>query len=222
VPDLAPGASRPSPRHSSPSRRVYLLKRPLDIVVATLLILLLGPVMLAVAIVVRCALGRPVLFRQDRPGRNARSFSILKFRTMRDAVDSSGTRLEDAERLTRIGRWLRSSSLDELPELFNVLRGDMSLVGPRPLLVEYLPLYSAEHASRHNVRPGLTGWAQINGRNALSWDERLSMDVWYVQHASLRLDLHILLGTVSAVLRREGIGHGEEATMTRFTGSGHG
>ncbi|HWR97726.1 MAG TPA: sugar transferase, partial [Candidatus Methanoperedens sp.] len=181
------------------------MKRALDVTVAAMALLLLSPLLLAAALAVRLRLGRPVLFRQVRPGRGGRPFVLLKYRTMSDARDGSGVLLPDAGRLSALGRFLRSTSLDELPELFNVLRGDMSLVGPRPLLTEYLPLYTPEQARRHEVRPGITGWAQVNGRNAISWEERFALDVWYVDNRSLRLDLRILALTVAKVLTREGI-----------------
>ena len=194
-------------------------KRLTDLGLALAALALLWPVLLCLAVLVRLQLGVPVLFRQTRPGLHGRPFSILKFRTMTDARDAQGNLLPDGERLTRFGRFLRSASLDELPELFNVLRGDMSLVGPRPLLMAYLPLYSPEQARRHEVRPGITGWAQVNGRNALSWEEKFAMDVWYVDHRSLRLDVKILVLTVRKVLARDGISAAGEATMPRFTGS---
>ena len=168
---------------------------------------------------VRSKLGGPVLFRQIRPGLHGRPFMMIKFRTMTDERGADGELLPDAQRLTPFGRFLRLTSLDELPELWNVLRGDMSLVGPRPLLMEYLPLYSPEQARRHELRPGITGWAQVNGRNALSWEERFKLDVWYVDHRSLWLDLRILWLTVRKVIMREGISAQGEATMSRFTGN---
>jgi lipopolysaccharide/colanic/teichoic acid biosynthesis glycosyltransferase len=164
-------------------------------------------------------MGAPILFRQRRPGLHGAPFEMVKFRTMRDAVDAGGQALPDSERLTRLGRFMRASSLDELPELWNVLKGDMSLVGPRPLLIEYLPLYSSEQARRHDVRPGVTGWAQVNGRNAISWDEKFALDVWYVDNRSLWLDLRIIGLTLRKVLRREGISAAGEATMPKFRGS---
>ena len=196
------------------------MKRALDILGAGLGLVVLSPLLVAVALAIRWRMGGPVLFRQVRPGLNGRPFRMLKFRTMRDATDAEGRPLPDAERLTPLGRWLRATSIDELPELWNVLRGDMSLVGPRPLLMDYLPLYSAEQARRHTVRPGLTGWAQVNGRNALTWDQKFALDLWYVDHRSLALDLHILWLTVRKVLAREGISAAGEATMPRFTGPG--
>lgn len=180
---------------------------------------LLSPVLLGVAILVRIRLGSPVLFSQRRPGRQGKIFTMLKFRSMIDARDSAGNLRADAERLTPFGKWLRASSLDELPELWNILCGDMSFVGPRPLLVEYLPLYSSEQARRHEVRPGLTGWAQINGRNALGWEEKFRLDVWYVNHRTFALDLKILVLTAVRVFHRRGISASGEATMPRFTGA---
>ncbi|WP_066459915.1 sugar transferase [Castellaniella caeni] len=194
------------------------MKRLLDILGSGLGLLILSLVILALAWMIRRRLGRPVLFHQVRPGRQGRPFRMIKFRTMRDAVDADGQPLPDAERMTPFGRWLRATSLDELPELWNVLKGDMSLVGPRPLLMEYLPLYSPEQARRHEVRPGVTGWAQINGRNALSWEDKFRLDVWYVDHHSLWLDLKILYLTVKKVLIRDGISAAGEATMSKFTG----
>jgi lipopolysaccharide/colanic/teichoic acid biosynthesis glycosyltransferase len=196
-----------------------LIKRLLDIVVAAAGLLLLSPLIAALAVLVRAKLGRPVLFRQQRPGLRGEPFVLVKFRTMLDASDQNGSVLPDSERLTRFGRWLRSTSLDELPELWNVLKGDMSLVGPRPLLMRYLPLYSAEEARRHEVRPGLTGWAQVNGRNALSWPEKFRHDIWYVDNWSLALDLKILAASVASVLTRRGIASADAATMPEFTGS---
>jgi lipopolysaccharide/colanic/teichoic acid biosynthesis glycosyltransferase len=195
------------------------VKRLFDIFVAASALLLLSPILLIVALVVRVRMGTPVFFSQLRPGWHGKPFLMRKFRTMTDARDSSGNLQSDAERLTRIGRFLRSTSLDELPELWSVLKGDMSLVGPRPLLIEYLDLYSNEQARRHQVRPGLTGWAQVNGRNVLGWDKRLALDVWYVDHRSWGLDLKILWMTIVAVVRRNGISAPNDATMPRFTGS---
>lgn len=196
-----------------------LLKRLIDIVVAALALVLLAPVILIVALLVRVKLGSPVLFRQRRPGLHARPFTILKFRTMLDTRGPDGSLSPDAERLTSFGRWLRSTSIDELPELWNVLKGDMSLVGPRPLLMHYLPLYSCEQARRHEVRPGLTGLAQIKGRNSLRWEQKFALDVWYIDHRSLALDAKILLASVISVLRRRGISAAGSATMPEFTGS---
>jgi lipopolysaccharide/colanic/teichoic acid biosynthesis glycosyltransferase len=195
------------------------VKRFFDFCVAlgALAVLLLP--LAVVAFLVRVKLGQPVLFRQVRPGLHGQPFMMVKFRTMTDARDANGQWLSDADRLTAFGRFLRSTSLDELPELWNVLRGEMSLVGPRPLLMEYLPLYSAEQLRRHEVRPGITGWAQVHGRNALSWEERFKLDVWYVDSQSVWLDLRILGMTVRKVLAREGIHAAGEATVAKFTGS---
>jgi sugar transferase EpsL len=195
------------------------MKRAFDIVVSAAMLLVLAPVMLLMTLLVRLKLGRPVLFAQERPGRAGRLFRLYKFRTMNDERDGEGSLCPDEERLGRFGRTLRSTSLDELPELWNVLKGDMSLVGPRPLLVEYLERYTPEQARRHELRPGITGLAQVRGRNALSWEERFDLDVWYVDNRSLSLDAKILLETVSAVLGRKGIAQDGQATMSRFTGS---
>ena len=175
--------------------------------------------MLILAITIFSRLGSPILFRQRRPGLNGEIFEMLKFRSMQEAKDKEGNLLPDSERLTEFGRWLRSTSLDELPELWNVLRGEMSLVGPRPLLMEYLPLYSPEQAHRHDVRPGITGWAQVNGRNAISWEEKFKLDVWYVDHQSFWLDLKILFLTVKNVISQHGISADGEATMPKFSGN---
>ena len=191
-------------------------KRTLDLLGALFGLLLTAPLLLVVAVTVRLMMGRPVLFRQTRPGLHGRPFVLYKFRTMTDARDAAGQLLPDGERLTRLGRFLRRTSLDELPELFNVLRGDMSLVGPRPLLMGYLPHYTPEQARRHEVRPGLTGWAQIHGRNAVSWEEKFTLDVWYVDHCSLRLDLQILVRTVRIVLRGEGTNQPGHDTVEYF------
>lgn len=195
------------------------MKRLFDLLLSLGGLLVLALPLLLLWVVVRRKLGSPVLFRQVRPGLHGRPFMMVKFRTMTDARGADGELLPDAQRLTAFGRFLRASSLDELPELWNVLRGEMSLVGPRPLLMEYLPLYSPEQARRHEVRPGITGWAQVNGRNAVSWDERFKLDVWYVDHRSLGLDLRILWLTVRKVLVREGISAQGEATMSKFTGN---
>jgi lipopolysaccharide/colanic/teichoic acid biosynthesis glycosyltransferase len=195
------------------------MKRGIDVLVAALGLVALSPLLAAIALAVRALLGTPVLFRQERPGLYGRPFVLYKFRTMLDATDEEGNVLPDAERLTRFGAFLRATSLDELPELWNILRGDMSLVGPRPLLMEYLDLYTPEQARRHEVRPGLTGWSQVNGRNSPSWDQRLEMDVWYVDNRSLLLDLRILLLTIRAVVAREGITGAGHATVDRFRGS---
>ncbi|WP_319941746.1 sugar transferase [Aestuariirhabdus haliotis] len=196
-----------------------MIKRIFDIIVSLVAIGLLVPVMLGVYLCVLRFLGSPALFRQVRPGADAKPFSMVKFRTMRDAVDSSGNPLPDRERLTRFGAFLRSTSLDELPELWNVLKGEMSLVGPRPLLVDYLPLYSSEQARRHEVKPGITGWAQVNGRNAISWEQKFELDVWYVDNRSLMLDIRILWMTVTKVLKRDDISSDQSVTAEKFTGS---
>lgn len=195
------------------------VKRLLDIIIAAAALVLLSPVLLLLAWQIRRKLGTPVLFRQVRPGRGGIPFVMYKFRTMRDAEDKNGRPLPDAERLTPFGRKLRAASLDELPELWNVLKGDMSLVGPRPLLMEYLPLYNAEQRRRHLVRPGITGWAQVNGRNAISWPEKFRLDLWYVENRSLLLDIKILFLTVKKVLDRSGINSEGEATAAKFTGN---
>lgn len=187
--------------------------------VASCCLVLFSPILLVTAVLVAWRMGRPVLFVQPRPGLQGKLFHLYKFRTMRDLKDRHGEALPDAERLTKLGAWLRRSSLDELPELLNVIRGDMSLVGPRPLLPEYLPLYSARQARRHELRPGLTGWAQVNGRNGLSWESRLEMDVWYVEHWSFLLDLKILVRTLSTVLGSQGISAPGHVTMQKFTGA---
>jgi lipopolysaccharide/colanic/teichoic acid biosynthesis glycosyltransferase len=195
------------------------VKRAMDVVLASLALLVLSPFLLIIAAAVRLRLGSPVIFRQTRPGLNGRPFTLLKFRTMRNTIDRNGQPLPDAVRLTRLGSFLRSTSLDELPELVNVVRGDMSLVGPRPLLMEYLSLYSAEQQRRHAVRPGVTGWAQVNGRNALTWPEKFALDVYYVDHLSPGLDCRILLRTFGHVWRREGISQNGHATMEAFRGN---
>jgi lipopolysaccharide/colanic/teichoic acid biosynthesis glycosyltransferase len=196
-----------------------MLKRSFDIAIAVTASILLAPFFCLIAILIRLKMGRPILFRQLRPGKDGRGFMMLKFRTMRDAYGSDGQPLSDGERLTKFGKFLRSTSLDELPELWNVLKGDMSLVGPRPLLIEYIPLYSSRQMRRHDVRPGITGWAQVNGRNALSWEDKFALDVWYVDHQSFWLDMRILLLTIGKVVKREGISGAGEATMSRFEGS---
>jgi sugar transferase EpsL len=194
-------------------------KRLLDILLAVLGLAILSPILLIVIGLLLVERGGPLFFRQTRPGLHGRPFVLTKFRTMRDLRDAGGALLPDSMRLTRLGRTLRSTSLDELPELWNVLRGEMSIVGPRPLLMQYLDRYSAEQARRHDVRPGLTGYAQIKGRNSLSWDDKLALDVWYVDHRTLALDLHIIVATVMQVLRRQGITAPGEATMGEFMGS---
>ena len=196
------------------------MKRIFDLVSTILGLVVVGPLLLMLALLVKVNLGSPVLFRQSRSGQGGRLFELFKFRTMTSQRGANGALLPDAQRQTRFGRFLRATSLDELPELINVLKGDMSLVGPRPLLVEYLPLYSREQARRHEVRPGITGWAQVNGRNAISWEEKFKLDVWYVDNRSFGLDLRILWMTVAKVFKREGISQEGRATMERFTGSG--
>lgn len=198
-----------------------MLKRLFDLIVSGTALLLLSPIIALVAWRVAKNLGTPVLFKQDRPGLHGQVFQMLKFRSMRDAIDSNGEPLPDSERLTPFGKKLRESSLDELPGLWNVFVGNMSLVGPRPLLVEYLPLYSKEQARRHNVKPGITGWAQVNGRNTISWQEKFSLDVWYVDNQSFWLDIKILFLTVKKVFTKADISAEGEATMTKFTGNHH-
>lgn len=195
------------------------MKRAFDLLVSATLLLILWPVMLVLVLAIRHRLGSPVIFKQSRPGLDGHPFIMYKFRTMKDELGADGEPLSDSERLTDFGRKLRASSLDELPELWNVLKGDMSLVGPRPLLNEYIPLYSKEQFRRHEVLPGITGWAQVNGRNALSWEEKFRLDVWYVDNRSFRLDLKILLLTAKKVVVREGISQSGEATAKKFTGS---
>ena len=194
------------------------MKRFVDILGTVFAFLLFAPVLVVVALFVRRQMGAPVLFQQTRPGLHSKPFQMVKFRTMRHAINSEGLPLPDSERLTRLGRILRATSLDELPGLWNVLKGDMSLVGPRPLLMEYLPLYTPEQTRRHDVRPGVTGWAQVNGRNAISWDEKFALDVWYVDNRTIWLDLKIIWMTVKKVLIREGISAEGEVTMSKFTG----
>jgi sugar transferase EpsL len=198
------------------------MKRALDFLLALIALALLSPVLLLIAAGIRITMGKPVLFIQERPGFRGQIFHIYKFRTMRETRGPDGELLQDEERITRIGRFLRSSSLDELPELLNVLKGEMSMVGPRPLRIEYLDLYTPEQARRHQVRPGITGWAQVNGRNTLSWEKKFEYDVWYVDHRNLRLDFKILGLTAIKVLRGEGISAAEHATMPPFTGSSAG
>jgi lipopolysaccharide/colanic/teichoic acid biosynthesis glycosyltransferase len=195
-----------------------LSKRLLDLSASALALLILSPILGLVALLVQVKLGTPILFRQQRPGYRGRPFHILKFRTMSDRRGPDGSLLPDAERLGRFGRFLRSTSLDELPELFNILRGEMSLVGPRPLLMEYLPLYSAEQARRHDMPPGLTGWAQVHGRNALSWPDKFRLDVWYVDHWNFWLDIRIIFMTLVKVFQREGISQEGQVTMEKFRG----
>ena len=203
----------PSPPPIPPVKRLF------DLALTIPGLILISPLLLVVALLVRIEHGKPVLFRQTRPGYAGKPFQIFKFRSMTDAYDPQGRLLPDTHRLTRLGRFLRTTSIDELPELFNILRGEMSLVGPRPLLMQYLDLYTPEQARRHNVLPGITGWAQINGRNALTWEDKFRLDVWYVDHWSLGLDIKILLLTFWKVLRREGISQPGHATAEEFRGS---
>ncbi|MFV5265013.1 sugar transferase [Acinetobacter courvalinii] len=196
-----------------------MLKRFVDIIIATIALILLSPLYAYVAYKVKKNLGSPVLFRQVRPGLYGKPFEMIKFRTMKDAIDEQGNSLPDSERLTPFGKMLRSSSLDEMPELWNVIKGDMSIVGPRPLLMEYLPLYNNEQAKRHEVRPGMTGYAQVNGRNAISWEQKFKLDTWYVENRSLWLDFKIMLQTVKKVIAKDDINEAGEATMTKFTGT---
>ena len=194
------------------------MKKAFDRTAAALGLVVAAPVMVATGAAIALSMGRPVVFRQKRPGLHGKPFTVVKFRTMRDAVDASGRPLPDADRLTRVGKFIRATSLDELPQLFNVLRGELSLVGPRPLLMQYLPRYSKEQARRHDVLPGITGWAQIHGRNQVDWPERFRFDVWYVDNWSLALDARILFRTVASVLRREGVSSVGHATMYEFMG----
>ncbi|WP_160255830.1 sugar transferase [Acinetobacter indicus] len=196
-----------------------MLKRFLDIIIASTALLVLSPLYAYVAYKVRKNLGSPVIFRQVRPGLHGKPFEMIKFRTMTDERDSEGNLLPNEQRLPKFGKILRATSLDEMPELWNVIKGDMSIVGPRPLLMEYLPLYNEEQAKRHNVRPGMTGHAQVNGRNAISWEKKFELDVWYVENQSIWLDFKIMLQTVKKVLIKEGINQSEEVTMTKFTGN---
>lgn len=196
-----------------------MFKRYIDTILSFTGLVVLSPILLIVAILIRIYLGSPILFIQVRPGLGAKPFRMVKFRTMKDAVDKNGEPLPDSERLTKFGKILRSTSLDELPELWNVLKGDMSLVGPRPLLMEYLPLYNSRQATRHNMRPGITGWAQVNGRNAISWEEKFELDAWYVENQSLFLDIKILFLTIKKVIIKEGISANEHVTTSKFTGN---
>ena len=196
-----------------------MLKRLLDIIIASIALILLSPLYFYVAHKVKKNLGSPVLFRQIRPGLHGKPFEMIKFRSMKDAVDAQGNPLPDSERLTPFGKMLRSSSLDEMPELWNVIKGDMSIVGPRPLLMEYLPLYNQEQAKRHLVRPGMTGHAQVNGRNAISWEEKFKLDTWYVENQSIWLDFKIMLKTVKKVLAKDDINAENDATMPKFNGN---
>jgi lipopolysaccharide/colanic/teichoic acid biosynthesis glycosyltransferase len=195
-----------------------IVKRAFDLAVAVVAVILLLPLLLTLIALVRLTLGAPIFFIQKRPGRHGRAFRLIKLRTMTVEKGAAGSVMPDAARLTAFGRFLRSTSLDELPELWNVITGDMSLVGPRPLLMEYLPLYTAEQRRRHEVRPGITGWAQVNGRNAISWEEKFALDVWYVDHRSFALDVTILIRTFASVVRREGIVAAGDVSMPKFTG----
>ena len=195
------------------------IKRLLDFTLSFLALIILSPVLLVTAALVRIKLGSPIIFHQERPGKSEKIFRLYKFRSMTDECDENGNLLPDDERLTRFGRTLRSTSLDELPELWNILRGDMSIVGPRPLLVKYLPLYNEEQRHRHDVRPGLTGWAQANGRNAISWEEKFKLDVWYVQHISFLVDVKVIFMTVKKVFCRDGISSETSVTMEEFSGT---
>lgn len=195
------------------------MKRCLDFLIALSVFIIVSPIFCILCILIKSKLGSPIFFKQNRPGRNGNIFKIIKFRTMLDSLDKEGSLLPDEQRLSNFGKMLRSTSLDELPGLLNVIKGDMSLVGPRPLLVEYLPLYSSEQKRRHNVRPGITGWAQVNGRNSISWEEKFKLDVWYVDNQSLMLDLKILLLTVKKVFKRENISADGHATMEAFKGN---
>lgn len=197
----------------------HFFKRLIDFILSLIALIILSPILLIVAILVRIKLGAPVIFKQKRPGLNEKIFTLYKFRTMTDAKDEHGNLLPDEIRLTKFGKLLRSTSLDELPELFNILKGDMSIVGPRPLLVRYLPLYNEHQKHRHDVRPGFTGYAQCNGRNAISWEEKFDLDVYYTKHVSLLLDIKIILKTVKVVLFREGISSETSVTMEGFRGS---
>lgn len=196
-----------------------IIKRIFDLLFSIIVLLLLSPVILIIAILVKLNLGSPILFTQERIGKDNKKFKMYKFRTMKDAIGKDGKQLPDSERLTKFGKILRSTSLDELPELINIVKGEMSLIGPRPLLVEYLPLYNEEQIKRHNVLPGLTGWAQINGRNAISWTEKFKLDVWYVENWSLGLDVKIFFLTVYKVFKREGISGEGQATVAYFDGT---
>ena len=198
-----------------------MLKRILDVVIASTALVLLSPVYALVAYKVKKNLGSPVLFRQTRPGLYGQPFEMIKFRSMKDALDTAGNPLPDSERLTPFGKMLRATSLDEMPELWNVIKGDMSIVGPRPLLMEYLPLYNSEQAKRHEVRPGITGYAQVNGRNAISWEKKFELDTWYVENQSLWLDFNIMLKTDKKVLAKDDISAEGDVTMHKFTGSKH-
>ena len=197
------------------------LKRFLDFLISATVLLIIWPILLLITIFLHFAnRGAGAFFTQSRPGRNGKIFKVIKFKTMTDEKDANGKLLPDAQRLTKVGKFIRSTSLDELPQLINVLKGDMALIGPRPLLPEYLPLYSKEQARRHEVRPGITGWAQVHGRNAISWQEKFKLDVWYVDHCSLLVDIKIVFMTINKVIKREGISSATSVTMERFTGNG--
>lgn len=196
------------------------MKRLIDLVLSLMCLVMFGPLLFLLAIMIRIKLGSPVLFKQQRPGLHGEIFTMMKFRTMRDALDKKGEPLPDEERMTQFGSFLRKTSLDELPGLFNVLQGDMSLVGPRPLLVEYLPLYNEEQQKRHDVRPGITGWAQVNGRNAISWEKKFELDVWYVKHQSIWLDMKILFLTVWKVIKKSDVSAEGHVTIDKFEGTG--
>ena len=200
------------------TERKIIVKRMIDIVGASFALFLLSPLLLALAVLIRQNMGSPILFRQARPGLHGKSFEMIKFRSMRDTIGPDGMPLPDGDRITTLGKKLRSTSLDELPSLWNVIKGDLSLVGPRPLLMEYLPLYSSEQARRHTVRPGITGWAQINGRNAISWEQKFALDTWYVDNRSIWLDFRIMWMTVHRIIIRDGISAEGEATMPKFRG----
>lgn len=204
--------------NSNKSMDKILLKQILDLIIVAPAIIILSPLIISIAIALYFKIGSPVIFKQLRPGLNGKPFTIYKFRTMNDKCDNNGCLLNDTERLTPFGEWLRSTSLDELPELFNVLKGDMTIVGPRPLLMQYLNRYTPEQARRHEVKPGLTGWAQVNGRNAISWEEKFKLDVWYVDNWSLWLDLKIIVMTIWKILKREGINQEGQVTMEEFKG----
>jgi lipopolysaccharide/colanic/teichoic acid biosynthesis glycosyltransferase len=195
-----------------------MLKRAVDILLSLIAMIILLPFMIIISVIVYFKLGAPIFFIQERPGLNGKTFKIIKFRSMLNSIDKNGKMLSEAERLTKFGKALRSTSLDELTELINVLKGDMSLVGPRPLLVEYLPLYSERQSKRHNARPGITGWAQVNGRNAISWEKKFELDIWYLENQSLLLDFKIIFMTIGKVLNRVGINQDDSITMDRFTG----
>jgi lipopolysaccharide/colanic/teichoic acid biosynthesis glycosyltransferase len=195
------------------------IKRLVDVSIGGLLLLIIVPLILLIVFISWAYSGRPIFFKQDRPGWQGKPFRLIKFRTMTDKRDAAGRLLPDSERITPLGKLLRSTSLDELPEFWNVLKGDMSIVGPRPLLMEYLPLYNAEQRRRHEVKPGITGWAQINGRNAICWEDKFALDVWYVDNQSLKLDLKIILMTIKKIIAREGISAENQATMDKFRGT---